>query len=114
MPPVNVLNTITLFVDALKKAGVKIIAAYLYGSYANNRATPESDIDVAIVSGDFSGDSLADWELVCKIRRPIDIRIEAIPFRPENFRDENQSVLNISLSGDVQIYNKGSVYDHGN
>ena len=36
----------------------KIEHAYLFGSYANGKAHKESDIDLAIVSSSFSGNSL--------------------------------------------------------
>ncbi len=93
------LNIADQFIEALKRAGLKVLGAYLYGSYASGQAHPDSDIDIAVVSSDFSGDRLADWDLVCKIRRGIDVRIEAIPFRPERFRDENPLVWEIKKNG---------------
>jgi predicted nucleotidyltransferase len=95
----TVLNIANQFIEALKRAGLKVLGAYLYGSYADGRDHPDSDIDIAVVSNDFSGDGLADWDLVCKIRRGIDVRIEAIPFRPERFCDENPLVWEIKKNG---------------
>ena len=67
------LNIANQFIEALKRAGLKVLGAYLYGSYAHGQAHPGSDIDIAVVSGDFSGDRLTDWDLVCKIRRGVDV-----------------------------------------
>lgn len=53
---------------------------YLYGSYVKGTQTEDSDIDIAVVGDDFSGDPIADTLILMRIRRKIDKRIEPRPF----------------------------------
>jgi predicted nucleotidyltransferase len=78
---------------------IKIDKAYLFGSYAKECATDESDIDVAIISTDFSGDRFADRRKVVPLRRKIDRRLEPMPYRPENFKENDPLVAEILRNG---------------
>ncbi|MBI5400144.1 nucleotidyltransferase domain-containing protein [Candidatus Saganbacteria bacterium] len=51
----NIKNKINQFIDAVQKNQIKIIRAYLYGSYAKGSARKDSDIDIALISPNFSG-----------------------------------------------------------
>lgn len=51
---------------------------YLFGSYANDNTTHDSDIDVAIVVKNLSGDFFDNNPLLWKLRRQIDFRIEPV------------------------------------
>jgi predicted nucleotidyltransferase len=51
---------------------------YLFGSYANNNYSADSDIDVAIVVKHMDGDYFAIQPLLWKLRRQVDDRIEPI------------------------------------
>lgn len=86
------------FVRAVEQAGIRLQAAYLFGSYAKGTAHTDSDIDVALVSPDFSG-WVDDLE---KIRTAVlnrDIRIEMVRFRPDAFRDENPLASEVKRTG---------------
>jgi len=63
----------------------KIEHAYLFGSYATGKAHKESDIDLAIVSSSFSGNSFTDNVELGKLTWGIDTRIEPIGFTPQDF-----------------------------
>ena len=63
----------------------KVEKAYLFGSYANGLAHKESDIDLAIVSSSFSGNSFSDNVALGKLTWGIDTRIEPIGFTPKDF-----------------------------
>ncbi len=63
----------------------KIEQAYLFGSYASGKAHEESDIDLAIVSSSFSGNSFTDNVELGKLTWGIDTRIEPIGFTPQDF-----------------------------
>ena len=54
--------------------------AYLYGSSVRGNFNQDSDIDLAIVSDDFTGDVIDDGLLLMCLRRNIDSRIEPQPF----------------------------------
>jgi predicted nucleotidyltransferase len=75
----------------------------LFGSHARGSGREDSDIDVAVISEDLSGNLLEDDLLVMRARRNVDLRIEPHPFRPEDFRDENPLVWEIKRRGVVII-----------
>ena len=53
--PTEITEIIKIFLSVLQQQQ-KISAAYLYGSYVKGTATEWSDIDLAIISPDFSVD----------------------------------------------------------
>lgn len=55
-----------------------IESVYLFGSYAKDTNREDSDIDVAIVVKNISGDFFAVNPLLWKLRRQVDDRIEPI------------------------------------
>ena len=56
---------------------------YLFGSYAKNTNTEDSDIDVAIIVDKIDGDFFSINPLLWKLRRQIDDRIEPILLEKE-------------------------------
>lgn len=82
---------------------VKVKQIYLYGSYAKGTYSPDSDIDVAIVSDDFSGDIIKDTLLLMKIRRKIDNRLEPRPFKTTDFSMSNPLAKEIINTG-IRIF----------
>ncbi len=95
----TVLRKSNQFVAALQAKGLQVERAYLYGSYAKGHARRDSDIDIAIVSRDLTGDWLEDYCRLTRIADSIDARIEVIPFQPKDFRDDNPLVWEIKSAG---------------
>lgn len=62
------------------------VEAYLFGSYANGTWLDDSDFDIVVVSGKFSGQSFVDR--VAKIRRlaPTNKPFEILAYTPAEFR----------------------------
>jgi len=91
------LQSARRFVRAVQKAGIHLDAAFLYGSYALGTAHEHSDIDIALVSKDFTGHH-RDWQ---KIRPALDVdsRIQHVHYRPQDFRDEHPLVWEIKTTG---------------
>ena len=59
---------------------------YLFGSYARGTFHDESDIDIAVILGDF--DNSVDMQVrLMKLRRDIDSRIEPHPIREKDFNE---------------------------
>jgi predicted nucleotidyltransferase len=56
----DVLKVVTRFLEEVEGSGLRLASAYLYGSHAEGTACPDSDIDIALISGDFTGDWLED------------------------------------------------------
>jgi uncharacterized protein len=76
-----------------------ILRVFLYGSHAKGIAGKWSDIDLAVVSPDFSEDLFEERIKLMKLALGIDDRIEPNPFRPEDFNQNDPLVSEISKSG---------------
>ena len=57
---------------------MKFDAMILFGSHARGNAREDSDVDVAVVVDELSGDYFSTRPLLWKVRREIDDRIEPI------------------------------------
>jgi predicted nucleotidyltransferase len=90
------------YVAALKKSHIHVLRAFLFGSYVQNRFDENSDIDIAIVSNDFSGNRFTDRRVIVPLRRAIDKRIDPLPYRPEDFNESDPLVSAILKTG-IQI-----------
>lgn len=86
------------YITRLKKSK-NISRAFIYGSYAKGTAGKWSDIDIAIISPDFSTDLFEERLALMKLALKVDDRIEPSPFRPEDFNIDNPLVSEISTSG---------------
>lgn len=79
---------------------IGICEAYLYGSYAKGTYSEDSDIDIAIVGDNLTGDTLEDTLKLMRIRRKVDTRIEPHPFKSTDFDLSNpfiQEILNTGI-----------------
>jgi predicted nucleotidyltransferase len=93
--PDTVTGSLRRFLAEVQKFR-RIEAAYLYGSQAQGTATKWSDIDVAVVSPDFSADLFEERLLLMRLAARLDDRIEPHPFRPQDF------TVNAPLVGEIQ------------
>ncbi len=82
----SIIEKVRRLLDVLAAQKLRILAAYLYGSYAIGNPHRDSDIDVAIISPDFSD-------------ARIDSRMEVTAFKPEQFRDEHPLAWEIKVTG---------------
>jgi predicted nucleotidyltransferase len=92
------------FVRAIQSLGIRLEAAYLYGSYAKGYAHQDSDIDVALVSPDLTG-WVDDWEKMRPVVLEMDSRIEPVRFHPDSFVNENPLAWEIKTTGIPLISN---------
>jgi predicted nucleotidyltransferase len=72
--------------------------AYLFGSYAKGLEKPESDIDIAVVLNNFEDFFEVQMQLM-RLRRNIDLRIEAHPILEQDFNHNNPFASEIINSG---------------
>lgn len=93
------IGLVESFLNKINEQGINVISAYLFGSYARGAENKWSDIDVAIVSSDISEDNFEETVRLTKIACRIDNRIDPVPFRPEDFVDENPLVWEIKKDG---------------
>ncbi|ACV64734.1 DNA polymerase beta domain protein region [Desulfofarcimen acetoxidans DSM 771] len=68
----------------LVKEEMNVESVYLFGSFVNGNHDRDSDIDIAVITDDFSGDIIEDTLKLMKIRRKVDTRIEPHPLRKDN------------------------------
>lgn len=94
-----VMEIVNRFLSRLDEEGIHVELAYLFGSYAKGKENDWSDIDVAIISPEITGDSIEDIIRLTKISSKIDARIEPIPFNPDSFVDEDPIVWEIKKEG---------------
>jgi len=93
----GIIDIVSRYADALRET-ISLEGVYLFGSYARGDATPESDIDVLVVSPDFSDDVIANQMLLLRSRRKIDLRIEPHPVKAGEL---NRSVLFSMIAAEV-------------
>lgn len=81
----------------LLKKHIPLEKVYLFGSFAKNTNSADSDIDVAIVVKKIEGDFFAIQPLLWKLRRQIDDRIEPILIERDN--DNSGFLIEIQRNG---------------
>lgn len=94
----DVLASVERFL-AFVRQRLRVDAAYLYGSQAVGSARPWSDIDVAVVSPDFSENLFQERVTLMQWAAQIDDRIEPQPFTPERFGPNDPLAHEISRHG---------------
>jgi len=77
------------YVSLLKDRNIHILQAYLFGSYAKGNADEWSDIDLALVTDTFIGDSFDFRFMLTKLARRIDLDIEPHPYLMSEFNESN-------------------------
>lgn len=97
----DIKEVVSLFLDEAGKK-YRIVSAYLYGSFAKGTAGKWSDIDIALISPDFSEDLLEDRLRLMRIAASIDDRIEARPFKDEFF-NRNDPLANEIYEHGIQL-----------
>lgn len=71
----SILDTAATYIEVLRDHDVDFESAWLFGSFALNAATEDSDIDIAVVMRNATGRFYEELELM-KYRREVDSRID--------------------------------------
>jgi uncharacterized protein len=104
MVDAKVLEAVNFFSEQIRKNGIRINTLILFGSSGTGTATPGSDIDIAIISDDFTDRDIFDRALltkdaemhtVKKFKVPLDI----ITLTPEEFQDSNSLIAGTLRKG---------------
>jgi predicted nucleotidyltransferase len=83
------------------KSEFDVSDVFLFGSTVYGNADSDSDIDIAVVSDEFTGDVIEDTFRLMKLRRNIDMRIEPHPFLQKDFTESNpfaREIINTGIS----------------
>ena len=79
----EIMESIKKYIEKVSKY-YKIEAIILFGSYAKGTENKDSDIDIAVISSDFS-DIIEDGAKLIGLTWKIDTRIEPHPITTEDF-----------------------------
>lgn len=102
--PVDIKQAVKQYIINLKKSNIDLQKIILFGSYVSGQYKDYSDIDVAIISKDFSGIRYDDRIKVGKATLKSDPRIEPHPISYEDYKNPNPFVEEILKTG-VIVYN---------
>ena len=94
-----IYNKIKQYIKILQENGIGLWRLYLFGSYAKNRFTPESDIDLAIFLDTDNLDGFLEDVKLMHLRRKVDLRIEPHPFARSDFDETNPFIKEIITTG---------------
>ena len=81
----RIMESIKKYIEKISQY-YKIEAIILFGSYAKGTENEDSDIDIAIISSDFS-DIIEDGAKLIGLTWKIDTRIEPHPITTEDYQD---------------------------
>ena len=98
-----VYKNVRRYIEELNKRHIKIEQAYIFGSYVKGTATKWSDIDVALLTDRFLGDSFDFKFLLMKVARDIDPDIEPHPYLITEFKKENPMASEVIKTG-IRVY----------
>jgi uncharacterized protein len=96
--PASIKASVIKFIDEVNQLR-PVTAAYLYGSQAKGMASEWSDIDIAIISSDFSDDLFEERVALMRIAARIDDRIEPHPFLASAFNIDDPLSYEIQQHG---------------
>ncbi len=89
----QVINIVKEYLKAVKNEGTTIDKAILFGSYAHENATADSDIDLMIVSKDFDKGNDRLYGKVWALTRKISTKIEPFIIGWDKFQNDDYSPL---------------------
>ena len=100
----RIKQIVTFISDFLNGRGIKVSKLVLFGSYAQGASHKDSDVDIAIVSKEFSekdiferAEMLVDlnWSLVKKFKLPFDI----VPISLDEWKKSSSLIVGFAKQG---------------
>ncbi len=70
-----ILDTVRRFIMKLDEDGIHVEAIYIFGSHAKGKDHIFSDIDLAVISSDFTNDRFEERVRLMKLSSSIDSRL---------------------------------------
>lgn len=95
-----VIKKVKRYLRELIKHKIRVDKAYLYGSYSRGNYHKDSDIDIIIISDDFQGIGIYDYKKIIPYRRNIDVKIEPIAYKTEDFNDSDPLAVEVMATGE--------------
>jgi len=95
----KIIDIVQKFIQVSENSGVTIERAIIFGSYVRGDYNEWSDIDLAVVSPDFTGIPFYDRQILVPFILKVDTRIELHPFRSDEFLTDNFFINEIVKNG---------------
>lgn len=83
----SIINIVRNYKRQLVEKNIKINKMFLFGSFAKGNPHKWSDIDVAVISDNLTGDRIDDYVKLRTIVDDFDLRIEPHAFTSTDFSD---------------------------
>jgi predicted nucleotidyltransferase len=105
MSQAAIIPVIQHYLAEVSKAGIPVDGAILYGSFARDQDTPDSDIDLIVLSAKFDVEKTQqDVSLLWRLRCRTDARIEPIAAGVREFAvDRGSPILAIARAEGIMI-----------
>ena len=100
----RIKKIVTFISGFLNGRGIKVSKLVLFGSYARGTSHKDSDVDIAIVSKEFSGKDIFEraemlvdlnWSLVKKFKLPFDI----VPISLDEWKKSSSLIVGFAKQG---------------
>ncbi len=106
MVDAQILEAVNFFSAVVRKNGVHIHDIILFGSSSTGTSSPNSDIDVAIISSDFAGRDIFERALMTKDAeiqtvRKFKIALDVLTLTPEEYQDPTSLIAGTLRKGIV-------------
>lgn len=85
------INTVMSFIDECKRAGLTFKRVLLFGSYSNGKFNADSDIDLLLISDQFTDNVFDNLKLYSKINIKYPI-IETHPYSTFSYNQGNEFI----------------------
>jgi predicted nucleotidyltransferase len=93
MVPDSIIDLVRRYLKLVRKHGIQINQAVLFGSQARGEAQADSDIDLLLPSPDFEELTWKQEELLWALTAQVDTRIEPIPCTERQWLTDQSSPL---------------------
>jgi predicted nucleotidyltransferase len=96
------LDIVARFHEGMEAKGIRPLKIILYGSYATGTNREGSDIDLVVISNDFTGKSY--WErldILTDVIYEIFAPVEAVALTPEEWEQGDSMVCEFARNGEV-------------
>ncbi|MFW5707849.1 MAG: nucleotidyltransferase domain-containing protein [Bacteroidota bacterium] len=100
MDKINAIKLSVQYLRRLKENNISFTEAWLFGSYAKNLQTADSDIDLAIILGDDDQKSFETEVRLMVIRNKEETLIEPHIFTKEEFQQKTPIIRQILQNGE--------------
>ena len=83
-----------ILLAAVRRSGIRVSQAVLFGSYARGDARPDSDVNILVIAPEFDGPyDKSRIDLLWALRAQTDSRIEPIAVGERQWREDDASAI---------------------